>query len=574
VDGPHVIRPDDSGTGTNGLENNPFLVRVYVDNTGGYSLNDTASRLDDVFITLNLPAGMAITNGDPITKRLATVQPFQVAAVEWTVEADGIEIGDLPYSVVVTSTPGPAQGITMNGSIRVAATKQVKLEPGANLVSLPWIFGDTSWDSVLGLTSPTDYTAYEWNPVKNSYVISTSAKRSRAAWIIMNPTTHPTTEVIPLSGASTPADILVDPATGVGQAPNTQLKGGWNLVGNPFPYAIPVSDLVGVPASNPSQGFSFAQLVNQGVVAPFLAFWDPSISNYRFVQGIGAMLQPHRGYWLKVQTSQDLTLVWPGVTDTFIPGGRRAGGEDWVQTPNHWRLNIKAASASGQDQENYIGVATSGSGELQIPEPPEGPTQDISVSFDGAIANLNSRMAQVLSNRNGNLTFKAAVKSRKAGNVTISWPNLATLPSNVTLTLVDQITHQSLNMRTRSSTQFFANANSTRQFTIQVGSTEANVQPLGSVLTSAGQISIQKPATVTYGLNVDAKVSIRVLNSANGEVVKILSGLDRYQGANSAIWNLKNSNGATVAPGSYWIEVTAVANGNTASKRASVVVRN
>lgn len=573
ADAPHVVRPDDSGTGTNGLENNPFTVRVYIDNTGGYTLNNQSSRLDDVFITLNLPNGMSIANGDPTTQRISTVNPFQVSTVEWTVVADGIEIGDLPYSVTITSTPGPAQGITLNGTIRVAATKQLKLEPAANLVSLPWIFGDTSWDTVLGMTSPSDYTAYEWNPVQNSYVVSTSAKRSRAAWVILNPNTHPSTEVVPLNGATTPTDIIADPFTGTGQAPNTQLKGGWNLIGNPFPYAIPISDLVGVPASNPTQGFTFAQLVAQGIVTPYLAYWDPAISNYRFVQGVGAMLHPHRGYWLKVQTAQDLTLVWPGVEDTFVPGGRRPADENWVQSANHWRLMLRAAGATGQDQENYIGVATTGADALQIPEPPEGPTQDVTLSLDGAIANQNSRMAQVLSNRNGNLVFKAYVKSKKAGNVTISWPNLATLPSSIAVSLVDPVTNQAVNMRTRTSTQFFAGANSTKQFNIQVSSSAPSTQPLGSVLTANGQLSSLKPVTVTYGLNVDANVQIRVLNSAGTQIATVLAGVNRYQGLNTASWNLRNSKGALVAPGTYMVEVQATVDGVTVKKTASATVK-
>jgi hypothetical protein len=566
ADAPHVIATDDNGTGTNGLANNPFTIRVYIDNTGGYTLNGTQSRIDDTFVTLNLPAGLSIANSDPATKQLTTVQPFEIRSVEWQVVADGVHIGDLPYSVNITSIPQPLGGTTLNGTIRVAATKQLNLEPAANLVSLPWVFGDSSWETVLGLSSPTDFTAYEWNPASNSYVISTSATRAKGAWIILNPNAHPSGELVPLNGATTPTDMLPNMISGAGGAPNTQLKGGWNLIGNPYPYAIPVSQLVGVPASNPTQGFSFAQLVSQGIVTPYLAYWDPAVNNYRYAQGIEAMLQPHRGYWIKVQSSQNLTLVWPAVTDTFVPGGRAEDGNSWSQSPSHWRLALQAKTPKGEDQENYLGVATQGASQLQIPEPPEGPTQDVTLSFDGAIAGQSTRLAQAMSSKNANQQWKAFVTSKAGGYTTLSWPNLATLPSNMTFKLVDAVTRQAVNMRSRTSVSFMMQPNSTKQFYVQVSSSGAVAPTIGNVSASTGRLRAQTPVAIGYELNYDANVTIRVLDSSNRVVATLVDHVDRMKGSNAATWNLRNSGGFFVLPGNYTVQIQATVDGQTVSK--------
>jgi len=229
------------------------------------------------------------------------------------------------------------------------------------------------------MSQPADFTAYDWDPVTNSYVPSVSAARGRGTWIIMNPTTHPTEEVRPYIGSNSPPDLF----TG---APDIQLKAGWNIIGDPYQYAIPVAHLVGISASNPAQSFTFASLVAQGVVSPYLAYWDPLTNNYRYVQGIDAVMQPNRGYWIKVLTSQDLTLNFPPVYDTFVPdstwpptgrplpsGRAVAGVGGWTQSPDHWRLHIQARSPKGGDPENYVGVSTaSGSARLLAnPEPPK-----------------------------------------------------------------------------------------------------------------------------------------------------------------------------------------------------------
>jgi hypothetical protein len=329
---------------------------------------------------------------------------------------------------------------------------------------------------------------------------------------------------------------------------------------------------VGVSASNPAHSFSFAQLVSQGIVSPYLALWDPSVNNYRYVQGIVAMMQPNRGYWVQVLTAQDLTLNYPPIWDTFVPGGKAAGSV-WTQSAGHWRLNLQAKTNHGQSVDNYVGVAT-GSGQaksLQAPMPPQGPTQDLMVSFDGTMAGRPTRMAQTFSDHTGTQQWTMSVQSKSGDYVTLSWPNLSTLPSNMGFWLVDAQSQQSFDMRSRTSVMYRADANLPRRFLVQT-STSGTLPTIGSVSTTAGRISGPVPATGTFGLNYDATVTVSILNSQNNVVAVLLNNKSLSKGNNQVSWNLKNQNGSYVAAGNYQLAIAATVDGNTARKVASVAV--
>lgn len=554
VDAPHILTQDDTNTGSNGLANNPFTIRVYVDNAGGYGHAYTAVPIDDVIITLNLPAGMSMFNGDTNQKVISSVAPQELAFVEFQVESDGIVVGDLPYSVTITSVPGPPanQPITHTGFVRVSATKQIPLQPSANLVTNPWLFTDTSWEAVLApLTSPADFTAYDWDPQQNGYVPSTGVARGKATWIILNPNTHPSPEVDPYIDAVTPTDLQSG-------APLIQLNSGWNLIGDPYPYAIPISQLVGVSAANPSRSFTFADLINQNIVSPFLAYWDPSVGNYRYIQGQTAMLQPNTGYWIQILTSQDLTLSYPPVFDVFVPGGKAPSTPDWKQTASHWRVNLQAKANHGQDVENFVGVANGDQARtLQIAKPPMGPTQDLMLSIGGTIAGHPARMAQSMSDHTGQLQWDVTVQSGGGGPVTLSWPNMSTVPNNISFRLIDKVTRQSIDMRSRTSTTVYMNANSTRQFQVQSSASGSTLPVIGNITTAAGRLGAKIPATVNFSLNYNAQTSVQIVNS-QGSVVRVLKDNENLaKGSNSAKWDLKNSSGSYVAAGAYQVVILA-----------------
>lgn len=578
VDAPHILLTDTSGGGTNGLQNNPFNVRVYVDNVGGYTLNQQEIALSAVHVRLMVKQSenLTFTTGTTSTrvingetwvyqeKTIPSVAQRAIVSLDWGLEADGVTVGDLAYRVEVTSTPGPsvANPMVINGTIRVAATTQLGLEPSANLVAFPWNFSDTSLESILGLDNPSDFTAYNWSPSQNSYVPAVSAARGVGTWIIYN---SPSPTVRQLNGASAPSDTTTGGL-------NVQLKNGWNLIGNPYQYAFPLGQFVGVSAANGGQSFTFSQLVNQGIVSAFLAYWDADAGTYRYIQGVDAMVQPNRGYWIKVLTSQDLTLSFPAIYDLFVPdgGGFRAQvaqGNEWAQSTNHWRLNIQAQRGNQTDEENYVGAVNGDATLMQIPEPPLGPAQAVNLTVLNA---ANSPMAQVIRNQNVSQEWPVKLYAKQAGAVTLRWPNMTTVPSNVKLTLVNSATGQSIDMRTLSSVTVNMSANQTRDFKVKSVVNNATLPTIESVSASNGSVAMNNSPIVKFTLNSAATATVQIKN-ASGQLVSTLAANQACQaGENIYIWNLRSVRGITA--GTYSAYVTATVNGQSMSKMATFSV--
>jgi len=547
LDSPKILGNDPSGV--NGLSNNPFTLRVYIDNTKGFSTNRQDIEIDDVKVLLTLPAGLTLAPGETFQKVIPRILPRQMGFVDYQVQADGITFGDVQYTVKVTPVPGPIK--TLNGKITLAATPRIALEPAANLITEPFLFPDSSWEVVLGLSQPTDFVAYEWDPQQKGYILSTSASRGKGTFIIYNggaPLSQP------LSGnPSAPTDI----SSG---APLIQLKSGWNLIGDPYPYAFPLGQIVGVSASNPTQSYPWKELVNQGVVSSFMSYWDPITQSYKFISDPASNVDPNRGYWVFVYTAQDLTLEFPPIFQPFLPEGTRSI-QPWVQTDKQWRLNIQARTNKGVDDFNYVGIAADAKASrvLAMPKPPMAPAkvQDVSVSIHGTVAGNPMLLAQSLNAGSGNQEWRVSVDSTSAGPVTLTWPNLSTIPKNVRVKLVDLSTNSTRDLRQTSGYTFTAAAGSTREFKIQIEpGAGAGPAVIGNVVV---QQSTRGDATVAinYTLSRAANTSIRILSAGGREIRSLRAGRAENAGANTATWNLQDSASRNVAPGTYRVEILA-----------------
>ena len=567
VDAPNMLATDDDGSGsteTNGLFKNPFPVIVHVDNVGGYSDIDSGFILNDVKVKLTLPTGLNFV-GFPTSTRsrqltLSQVQPRQIQNVSFDVEADGIEFGDLPYTVDITSTPGGTKQI--KGRVQVAATPRYRLfdvggNPTANAITTPFIFTDSSWTTVLGLSQPTDFQAFEWDPQLRGYVLSTSAARGRGVFIINN---TGATITNPLGGSpTTPPDTPPLPDDNSGRY-TIQLKSGWNLIGNPYNYPITIGQITGVSASNPQTSRTWAQLVSQGIVNSFLAYWDAQTQSYKFLQKSSDKMLPNTAYWVFVNTTADLTISFPPVFEPGLPGSTRAA-EGWSQSDKQWRLQLVARNNHSIDDQNYIGVVpnTETANNFRMMEPPMAPTQEIAVSVEGMLNGQPTRLAQNLSDKSGRQEFKVFVQSTKDGEVNLTWPNMSTVPKNVRFRITDVATNTSKDMRGSSGYTFSGTAGATREFKVQMELGGVTRAVIGNVVVNrtGGGRAAGGPFQINYTLSSAATTTIRVLGSNGKEIFTVTRGRADNAGENSATWNLKDNANRSVAPGSYKIEIIA-----------------
>lgn len=552
VDAPKLVADDANGGpgSANGLRPNPLPIRVYIDNVGGYATIDREIPLSSVRVTLSLSDGLSLAPGEVAVKTIESVPAREVRTVEFQIMADGVSVGDLPYSIKVEPIPGPTK--ILNGSIRVASTPRIEIKADANLITAPWTFGDTSWDTILSpLVSPADYQAFSWDPQQQGYVVSTSVERGKGTWIIANAAEGS----VPLGGnPQRPADTAVGGHT-------IQLKGGWNLIGNPYNYAIRVGEIVGVSAASPQQSFTWQSLVNQGIVSGALVYYDNATQDYVFTTGLDAPMFPNRGYWVFVGTAQDVTLSYPAVYAEFLPGSFRRQEEGrWVQSDKQWRLNLVARTNKSLDAQNFVGAARNAAEaqKLKIVEPPMTPVHNVGLSILESANGQTRAYAQSLSEKSGRKEWKAIVTATEAGTVSLSWPNVSTVPKNIRFRITDLSTGTSRDLRQISAYSFEAAADSTREFKIEAIPGGISQVVIGSVVVGrANSRDPMSPFTINYTLSNDATTTVRILSGSGKEVFTIARGRADKAGENAATWTLRDNANRAVAPGAYRVEILA-----------------
>ena len=457
IDTPKVINL--SGSDPNSFAQDPFTIRVWVDNNRGFSTIDQELPLQDVQVQLLLPSGMSAVGAS--TKTINRINAREQGFVDFQVHTDDFSAGNMQYQVKITPTPGPQKTVT--GNILVVSQPKIVLQTGANLVAMPWTFTSPTWESILGLVPDQDFQAFSYDPVQKGYIVSTGPDRGYSEWIVSQ---LGTTNLTLQSNPQTPTDY--QPSTQ--GAPLISLKPGWNLVGNPYHVSFQLGEIVGASNTNPTQAYTFADLVKQGLVSGALAYWDTATQNYGFIQKSTDRVEPQKGYWIYVFASQDVVIRYPVIYQTNVRSTSDTA-KPWQQTEKQWRLQLAARSKSSADTQNYVGVASSSDNatSLRVYEPPMAPLKTaLSLAVEQPVNGQATRLAQSLNTGGGRQEFTVKVDSREDGPVTVTWPNLSTIPKNVKVTLVDTATNQTRDLRKVSGYTYTAEANLTRTFKVQI----------------------------------------------------------------------------------------------------------
>jgi len=577
VDTPKAVSTDSSDPTQ--FRVNPFTIRVNVDNTGGFSTTDKNVAMETTQVTLNLPAGMHAVNSPTqrtiiknvnrvygLTGTRSQIQAAQIGYVDFQVQVDDTAVGSLPYTVTIVPQPGFASK-TINGTVNVAATPRLVVRNGANLVAPPWQFADNSWESILGLDLNADFQAYTWDAQLQTYVTDTEALRGHAYWIISNSDLGNRT----LGGSPTqPDDEFPDPQNfDAGGAPNVHLFAGWNLIGNPYNYAFPLGGIIGVPTGQNNLALSYDELLVDKYTDGAFAFYDPSLRNYSYIQGTASKLQPNRGYWIFV--NQEFELKFPPLYDLFIRSAEPATPAV-KQRFNNWTLQLSAATANSTDSQNFVGTVRT-QAELanrSIRKAPMAPTKDALRSY---ITSGSLELAQSLHAGTGTQTFLYNVATKSSGAVTLSWPNLKQIPSNLAVSIKDLTTKKSINARSTSGYSFTGGTASVRQFQVTVTPQGTVAQRVTSMTNSIVTMGSVKQMKISFFTSGRGGATIRVMK--NGVVLgTVASDMDVVAGGNTVLWPMIDKNGLALPNGSYVLDFAATGEGgDTSSRQFAVTVK-
>ena len=312
---------------------------------------------------------------------------------------------------------------------------------------------------------------------------------------------------------------------------------------------------------SPADSFTWDELVNNGFVSSALATWRRESAKYEFTKTQKSMMEPHKGYWIFVKTFKPIRISWPPVLAPGLIQSGRAEDDVWKQSERQWRLQLAARSSDGADIENYIGqVADSQDvGRLTLPKPPIAPGMTVELAIDGTINGKAVRLAQAVTGRKAKTEWNFSVTTSDAGDVTLTWPNLPSIPRNVRARLTDTATGEVRDLRAVSGYTFHMAEAGTRDFTISV-ELGGSVRPvIGNVIVSRGSGGrlTNAPMTISYALSADALVSVRILSSSGKEIFTVTRGRADNAGENEVTWSMRDNANRAVAPGVYRVEILA-----------------
>lgn len=541
------------------FSNAPFFLTVNVDNTRGFSTVDQGVPLQDVQVTVSLPSGMS-QFGNPnvqrMTQYISSIAPATIGQAVFKVDVDPTLYGAQQYTVTVT--PNPGQQKTLTGTIVVGSQPFLQIGTNANLVSAPWQFSDSTWNTIIGtnsgLTLDTDYQVFGWDPVAQSYILQTGPQRGFGSFLISNVNAG----FVNLGGAPQQVNDLQ------AGAPQIICQPGWNMIANPYNYAIPIGQLVGVPESDNQNSYTWQQLTNQNIVSGVLAFWDPLSASYKYTQTTSDMIQPNTGYWLYVQSQQSLVLDFPPVFQAFLPGIPDLGfaatknSASSVEQPK-WVLPLVAQANGMVDAQSAVGqTATAALAKtLTRFKPPVSPLKNaVWTSFPAQSSKRTLQLATALTASGvGSQTWDWQVYTASAVPVTITWPAISTVPNNVQIKLIDTVTGTQKTLRHDSSYTFAGKTRSTHAFKVVV-TTGAAIPVITSETASAGTSSL----TGTYALSVNATTTIQITQN-NKVVATLASNRPDVEGKNTVSWNYLDAANRQVPSGTYQLVVKSTPSG-------------
>ncbi len=352
------------------------------------------------------------------------------------------------------------------------------------------------------------------------------------------------------------------------------LNEGWNMIGDPYGYAVSFNTVVFEDKSGTR--VTAQEATAKGIILPYI---------YRFVGGEyqfqalpNGILAPWEGHWIYVvpksgtpNPAKNLTMIVQPVqggtvTRAASVTGTLASSAPRLSGSGSWALRLEARTQGLVDSANYIGMTTRAASDRlnSVPKPPK-PSPYVSLGISKTDApNGIGLYAQDLQAAGGTKTWDVVVNTdQPESDVVVSWPEVRSVPRNVRLTLSDKVTGQTIDLRQQSSFRF---------------NTGRSVEPRSFVITAkpssiAGRALITnlivnpvRPANgrsvpvyeINYSLNQDVKVEMSILSASGKMMATVGNTRAAAVGDNRAVWNGRDNAGRDLPAGLYVLQVRAI----------------
>jgi hypothetical protein len=261
-----------------------------------------SASIPNAFAFLTLPDGLQLANtGDSQRLDLGNVDAIgnvnDEAQGRWAIQANGIRAGLLDISVTFSSQFRDSSSVIRQ--INVPQGRLYQLGDDWRMKTFPFNYDAQQDDptQVLGLPAG-NFQIVQYNPQTNQYEPVTRVVAGRGYWVRMLGTG---TQFVRLQNAA-PLNLALD------QTKSVTVLRGWNQVGNPSPYAVPVRNLQFL-----IEGGTFAtfeEAVSRGLIRAALYEFDETLGQYRQL-GPDDLINPGRGIWIYANSERDILFPAP-----------------------------------------------------------------------------------------------------------------------------------------------------------------------------------------------------------------------------------------------------------------------
>ena len=337
---------------------------------------------------------------------------------------------------------------------------------------------------------------------------------------------------------------------------------GWALMGNPTAESATWDpDRIQILRDGVSIG-SFADAVDQELVAPYTWTWDDAEERYVLlfdpdvIPGASDSIPAYGGFWVKSYVAGlAVNVEAPAGTGPFVSSAASPREGDWlVELKARTELNTAAAC--------YIGASSapicSNGIRAALPPSPGGKGTSVALRVvDGD--DTESLGGLVRASGADTMRFDIVLDPNGyQGRVALEWGDLRQLPRDYTIALVDSQTGRRVNMRTSTGYALTVTPEAERTLTVvarkgAAGALRLVAAPAQVRSRANGAFS----AAISYTLTRDADVSAVVRNAA-GRVVGSIPAAFATAGANMLSWGGTGDAGQALPAGRYMVEVSAV----------------
>ena len=452
----------------------------------------------------------------------------------YCVAADVVGNAALPPAAAQTTTTVANLATTFPAGLSMVAI------PAATSVSDPGQLGfsDGAWFRWDPATKT--YVSYADDPNHYTWLSPGTSVPGRGFWARLGAQT-----VVSVTGATVPTDQAYTVHLDPGSSP------GWVQIGCPFPadalWRLNDASVMKVVCNGEEKCLFDAAAA--GWIGSFA--WGRGALGYELVYdqtaaplGDKDRLEAWHGYWVWVAVPCDLVLT-PAVTPAARARPKVAA------KPGGWQLRLVAHAGSAASSTHVLGQVAPGDQPLMADAPPDFPGFVQVASVEGT-----RRLAMDL--RSGTSIYARVVTVATdipSSPVSLTWPDLSSLPRDVRPVLVDEDTGRRIYLRTSKGYDYTSpDGGGIRHFRLEL------LEPGAEVLACTAMTVAAAPrggADLSFVLSADANVTARVLNVAGLPVRGLCQDSACPAGINRLNWDGRSDRGTPTPAGAYLIEVRA-----------------